>query len=273
MIPFRRTHAGLGRSSFKFLPGPPPGTPNSDAGTNTATSTGTPVTTANASGRWSASVTTVGPLSIFRATHNVTATVNQPKGGPAGEAVAESTDPIEVEYDAPGTLDFTYFLSDVSLFSDSDMGEAIFSTGVGFTGVTFNGNAIDGDLFQLGIGVYGISSSIANVDVIFEPADELMLDIDDITAIESYIFSFLSLLPDGSIGFSPGTSVPVFGQQSPLGVLNLNHNENLTYDTFATSSARVPEPASLALLTVGLVCLRTAMRRSRKSPVTPSAMK
>lgn len=264
LLPFRRSHSGLGKSSFKFLAGPPPGTPNADSATNSARSGTTPETKADASGRWSASVSTLGPLAIYRATHNVTASLDQPDGGPAGEAVAESADPLMLEFDAAGSLDFAYFISGVNLLSDALDGEAIYATGAGFSGVTFGGIPIDGELFRLGIGVRGASSSMSNADVIFEPAPELGLTAADIASMESFIFSFLTSFPDGSTGFGPGVVVPIFGDASPLGSLRLEHAGSLVYDTFATANLGLASaPSSLVNFLAGLLLLAYRSVRAR----------
>jgi hypothetical protein len=187
------------------------------------------------------------------------------KANVGGLAAALAKDPIVYHFDTSGTLTFSLTLGDASasladggtfeFASDDPGGRNHLDFEASLSGVSYNGQTFDGDIFRLVIDGAGLIRSSADLKIDFVPSPLLGLSQDTIKAVDDYIAGKLQPQDDGSVGLAPGTEFDLFGAGSPLGPLTFSYGPgDVTYaDSLAVGAQlpATPEPSSLALVGVG----------------------
>jgi hypothetical protein len=197
---------------------------------------------------------------------------------------AEARDPLVFDFASGGAFDVEFFVGStditldpdtglpvpsLSIFSDDPNGEAHLDVRAALSGAELDGVPLDGDLFLLTIDAAGVVDSPSDLAIEFLPWSGLGLTASDVAAFVSYFESTLSLLPDGSVGLAPGTSVALIGPGSPIPTLTFDAVPGfVTYSDVAVATAQsVPEPAPLGLLSIAAAwgLLRIRCRRGPSS--------
>jgi hypothetical protein len=160
-----------------------------------------------------------------------------------GEAYSEAADPMEFDFVTTGSIQYEVMLgseptNEFGIYCDDPTGTNSIVFVANFTNVYSSGfvTRLAGQLFSLVIQSTGVLTNSDNLTITFSPWSGLGMDSGQIQAVQEYVRSNMSLLPDGVVGFMG--QIPLVGTNGPIPTISLSYQPGpIFYDDSLLGSA------------------------------------